>query len=518
MSEPRLRPIRRALISVSDKAGLIPFAQALARHKVALVSTGGTAKALADAGFAVEEVAAVTKFPELLDGRLKTLHPAIHGGILAKRGERAHMDAIAKHGIAPIDLVVVNLYPFAATVARGASFDECVENIDIGGPSLVRAAAKNHADVAVVTDPADYDAIVRELDAHQGATTLELRRRLAQRAFARTAAYDAEIAWWLARQSGEEFPEALILAAARKQTLRYGENPHQHAAFYVGDGARKGVATAHQLQGKELSYNNLNDTDAAFELAAEFAEPAVVIVKHGNPCGVAVAGTLRAAWDKALATDPVSAFGGIVAVNRPLDAPTAEAIGALFMEVVIAPTVEDAALAVLKKKTALRVLATGGMPDPVEAGVTLKSVAGGYLLQTRDNGRISENQLKTVSKRAPSRQEIADLIFAFRVCKHVKSNAIVFAKGGATVGVGAGQMSRVDSVRVAAQKGGAAIKGSVVASDAFFPFADGLEAAIAAGATAAIQPGGSVRDAEVIAAADKAGIAMVFTGMRHFRH
>ncbi|MGH6974464.1 MAG: bifunctional phosphoribosylaminoimidazolecarboxamide formyltransferase/IMP cyclohydrolase [Stellaceae bacterium] len=518
MSEPRLRPVRRALISVSDKAGLRPFAQALARHKVALVSTGGTAKALTDAGLAVEEVASVTKFPELLDGRLKTLHPAIHGGILAKRDERAHMDAVAKHGIAPIDLVAVNLYPFAAAVARGAPFEECVENIDIGGPSLIRAAAKNHADVVVVTDAADYDAVVRGLDAHKGATTLALRRSLAQRAFALTAAYDAEIAWWLARQAGDEFPEALILAAARKQTLRYGENPHQHAAFYVGGAARKGVATAHQLQGKELSYNNLNDTDAAFELAAEFAEPAVVIVKHGNPCGVAVGDNLRAAWDKALATDPTSAFGGIVAVNRPLDAPTAEAIGQLFMEVVIAPTVEDAALATLKKKNALRVLATGGMPDPAGAGVTLKSVAGGYLLQTRDGGRVSENQLKTVTKRAPNRQEIADLVFAFRVCKHVKSNAIVFAKGGATVGVGAGQMSRVDSVRVAAQKGGTAIEGSVIASDAFFPFADGFEAAVAAGATAAIQPGGSVRDAEVIAAADKAGIAMVFTGMRHFRH
>ncbi|MDE1904560.1 MAG: bifunctional phosphoribosylaminoimidazolecarboxamide formyltransferase/IMP cyclohydrolase [Alphaproteobacteria bacterium] len=518
MSEPRLRPVRRALISVSDKAGLIPFAQALARHNVTLISTGGTAKALTDAGIAVEDVASVTKFPELLDGRLKTLHPAIHGGILAKRDERTHMDAVAKHGIAPIDLVAVNLYPFAATVARGAPFDECVENIDIGGPSLIRAAAKNHADVVVVTDAADYQTIIRELDAHKGATTLTLRRNLAQRAFARTAAYDAEIAWWLAREAGDEFPEALILAAARKQTLRYGENPHQHAAFYVGGAARKGVATARQLQGKELSYNNLNDTDAAFELAAEFAEPAVVIVKHGNPCGVAVGNNLRAAWEKALATDPTSAFGGIVAVNRPLDASTAEAIGQLFMEVVIAPAVEDAALAALKKKNALRVLAAGGMPDAAEAGITLKSVAGGYLLQTRDGGRVSENQLKTVTKRAPSRQEIADLVFAFRVCKHVKSNAIVFAKGGATVGVGAGQMSRVDSVRVATQKGGGAIKGSVIASDAFFPFADGLETAIAAGATAAIQPGGSVRDAEVIAAADKAGIAMVFTGMRHFRH
>jgi len=518
MSDPRLRPIRRALISVSDKAGLIPFAQALVRHGATLISTGGTARVLADAGLAVEEVAALTKFPEMLDGRVKTLHPAIHGGILAKRGERAHMEAIAKHDIAPIDLVVVNLYPFAATVSQGASFETCVENIDIGGPSLIRAAAKNHEDVVVVTDPADYVEVVRELDAHKGATTLALRRALAQRAFARTAAYDAEIARWFARQSGEEFPEALILAAARKQLLRYGENPHQHAAFYVGGAARKGVATAHQLQGKELSYNNLNDTDVAFELAAEFAEPAVVIVKHANPCGVAIASNLRGAWDKALASDPVSAFGGIVAVNRPLDRMTAEAIAKLFMEVVIAPSVDEAALEVFKKKTALRVLTTGGMPDPSEAGVTLKSLAGGYLLQSRDAGRVSENELKTVTKRAPTRAEISDMIFAFRVCKHVKSNAIVFARDGATVGVGAGQMSRVDSVKIAVQKGGDAVKGSVVASDAFFPFADGLEAAIAAGSTAAIQPGGSVRDAEVIAAADKAGIAMVFTGMRHFRH
>ncbi len=518
MSDPRLRPVQRALLSVSDKAGLIAFAEALVRHGVTLVSTGGTARTLADAGLTVEEVAALTKFPEMLDGRVKTLHPAIHGGILAKRGERAHMDAIARHGIAPIDLVVVNLYPFAETVARGAPFDECVEQIDIGGPSLIRAAAKNHADVAVATDPADYEAIVRELDEHKGATTLALRRDLAQRAFAHTAAYDAEIARWFARGSGEEFPEALILAAARKQILRYGENPHQHAAFYVGAVARKGVATAQQLQGKELSYNNLNDTDAAFELVAEFAEPAVAIVKHANPCGVAIAGNLRAAWDKALACDPTSAFGGIVAVNRPLDAATAEAIATLFVEVVIAPAVDGAALAVLGKKAALRVLAAGGVPDPSEPGVTLKSLAGGYLLQSRDAGRVSENQLKTVTKRAPTRAEIADLIFAFRVCKHVKSNAIVFAKNGATVGVGAGQMSRVDSVRIGAQKGGGMVQGSVVASDAFFPFADGLEAAIAAGATAAIQPGGSVRDAEVIAAADKAGIAMVFTGMRHFRH
>jgi phosphoribosylaminoimidazolecarboxamide formyltransferase / IMP cyclohydrolase len=528
MPDANLRPVKRALISVSDKSGLIPFAQALARHGVTLISTGGTAKALAEAGLKVEEVAAVTQFPEMLDGRVKTLHPAVHGGILAKRGDKSHMDAIAKHGIHPIDLVVVNLYPFAATVAKGAPFDACVENIDIGGPSLIRAAAKNHQDVAVVTDPADYDNVLKEMAAHQGATGLEFRLSLARAAFARTAAYDSAVAQWFAREAGQVFPEALIVAAARKQLLRYGENPHQQAAFYVGGNARPGVATSRQLQGKELSYNNLNDTDAAFELAAEFAEPALVIVKHANPCGVAVAASLREAWDKALACDPVSAFGGIVACNRPLDAATAEAASRLFLEVVIAPEVKPEALEVLKKKTALRVLAAGSMPDPAGSGMTLKSLAGGYLVQNRDAGRVSANELKTVTLRAPSQAEIADMLFAFKVAKHVKSNAIVFAKDGATVGIGAGQMSRVDSVRIAAQKGAdaakaagkaeSALKGSVVASDAFFPFADGLEAAIAAGATSAIQPGGSVRDKEVIAAADKAGISMVFTSMRHFRH
>ena len=518
MPDANLRPVKRALISVSDKSGLIPFAQALARFGVKLISTGGTAKALSEAGLKVEEVSAITQFPEMLDGRVKTLHPAVHGGILAKRGDKSHMDAIAKHGIHPIDLVVVNLYPFAATAARGAPFDECVENIDIGGPSLIRASAKNHADVAVVTDPADYDDVLKEMAAHQGATRLEFRLALARAAFARTAAYDSAVAQWFARQAGEVFPEALIITAARKQKLRYGENPHQQAAFYVGGNARPGVATSRQLQGKELSYNNLNDTDAAFELAAEFSAPALVIVKHANPCGVAVAGSLREAWDKALACDPVSAFGGIVACNRPLDKDTAEAASRLFLEVVIAPAVEPAALEILKKKTALRVLAAGAMPDPAGSGMTLKSLAGGYLVQTRDAGRVSANQLKTVTQRAPSQAEISDMLFAFLVAKHVKSNAIVFAKGGATVGIGAGQMSRVDSVNIAAAKGGEALKGSVVASDAFFPFADGLEAAIAAGATAAIQPGGSVRDKEVISCADKAGIAMVFTGMRHFRH
>ena len=528
MPDANLRPVKRALISVSDKTGLIPFAQALARFGVKLISTGGTSQALSQAGLPVEEVASITQFPEMLDGRVKTLHPAVHGGILAKRHDPAHMSAIAKHGIHPIDLVVVNLYPFAATVAKGASFATCVENIDIGGPSLIRAAAKNHVDVAVATDPADYDLILKEMEATAGSTGLDLRLSLARKAFARTASYDAAVAQWFQREASETFPEILTLAASLKEKLRYGENPHQQAAFYVSGVARPGVATAKQLQGKELSYNNLNDTDAAFELAAEFSEPALVIVKHANPCGVAVARNLREAWDKALACDPVSAFGGIIAMNRPLDAATAEAISKLFAEVVIAPSIEPGALDILKKKTALRILDAGSMPDPNESGMTLKSLAGGYLVQNRDAGRVNANELKTVTQRAPSQAEISDMIFAFAVAKHVKSNAIVFAKDGATVGIGAGQMSRVDSVRIAAQKGADAakaagkseslIKGSVVASDAFFPFADGLEAAIAAGASAAIQPGGSVRDKEVISCADKAGIAMVFTGMRHFRH
>ncbi len=522
------RPIARALLSVSDKSGLIAFAQKLRAQGVALISTGGTAKALAEAGLAVEDVASVTGFPEMLDGRVKTLHPAIHGGILARRDLPAHVDAIAKHGIAPIDLVVVNLYPFAATRARGAGFDECLENIDIGGPALIRAAAKNHDSVTLATDPADYESILAEMAAHQGATTLALRRKLAGLAFARTAAYDSEIAAWFAELDGERFPKTLTLSGTLKEVLRYGENPHQQAAFYLGGAARPGIATAKQLQGKELSFNNLNDTDAAYECVAEFSEPAVAIIKHANPCGVAIGGDLTGAFKKALACDPVSAFGGILAVNRPLDAAIVEAIGKLFLEVIIAPSVTEEAKALLARKQNLRLLDAGALPDPASPGLTIRSLAGGYLAQTRDDGRIGAKDLKLVTKRAPSDAERADLLFAFRVAKHVKSNAIVYAKGGATVGIGAGQMSRVDSSRIAAQKaeeaGRAAglpespAKGSVVASDAYFPFADGLEAAIAAGATAVIQPGGSVRDNEVIAAADKAGIAMVFTGMRHFRH
>jgi phosphoribosylaminoimidazolecarboxamide formyltransferase / IMP cyclohydrolase len=523
-----LRPIKRALISVSDKNGLIDFARALAARGVALISTGGTAKALSEAGLDVPDVASVTGFPEMLDGRVKTLHPAIHGGILARRDMPAHLDAIKAHNIAPIDLVVVNLYPFAQTRARGGDFDECLENIDIGGPALIRAAAKNHDGVAVVTDPSDYAAVLAEMTAHNGATTHALRRKLAGLAFARTGAYDAEVSAWFAELEGEKFPPVVAVAGTLKEKLRYGENPHQAAAFYLNSAKRPGIATATQLQGKELSFNNLNDTDAAYECVAEFDAPAVAIIKHANPCGVATGGDLRDAFGKALACDPVSAFGGIIAVNRPLDAAMVEAIGKLFLEVIIAPDVTAEAKTLLAKKQNLRLLSAGALPDPKATGMTLRSLAGGYLLQTRDDGSIGDSDLKVVTKRAPTDAERQDLLFAFRVAKHVKSNAIVYAKHGGTVGIGAGQMSRVDSSRIAAHKAeesgkAAGLKespaiGSVVASDAFFPFADGLEAAIAAGATAVIQPGGSVRDNEVIAAADKAGIAMVFTGMRHFRH
>ena len=513
-----LIPIRRALISVSDKTGLLPLARALAGRGVEILSTGGSARALREAGIAVTEVAAHTGFPEILDGRVKTLVPQIHGGILGRRDLPQHVAEMAAHGIAPIDLVAVNLYPFEATVAAGADFGDSVEQIDIGGPALIRAAAKNHDFVAVLTEPAQYDELLAELAA-QGGTRRALRRRLAAAAYARTAAYDAAIAAWFAGQQGTTFPQRLTLSGTLRQTLRYGENPHQQAAFYVS-GTRPGVATARQVQGKELSYNNLNDTDAAFECVAEFADPTVVIVKHANPCGVASAATLAQAWEHALRCDPVSAFGGIVALNRLLDEATAEQIAGIFTEVIVAPDASEAAQAVLARKKNLRLLLTGGMPDPAARGLAFRSVAGGLLAQTRDFGRIAASDLRTVTQRAPTPAELADLIFAFRVCKHVRSNAIVHARGGATVGIGAGQMSRVDSARIAAWKAGehAGAQGSVAASDAFFPFPDGLQAVIAAGATAVIQPGGSLRDAEVIAAADAAGIAMVFTGMRHFRH
>jgi len=520
-------PIRRALVSVSDKTGLAELGRFLAVRGIEVLSTGGSAKALEGAGVPVTEVAAYTGFPEIMDGRVKTLQPRIHGGLLAVRGDREHERAMAEHGIQPIDLLVVNLYPFEATVAKGAGFDECIENIDIGGPALIRAAAKNHAFVTVIVDPADYPALIEAMTAGDGATTAELRRRLAAKAYAHTGAYDAAIARWFAGIEGETFPQHLTIAANLRQTMRYGENPHQAAAFYATADARPGVATAKQVQGKELSYNNLADTDAAFELVSEFAPPAVAIIKHANPCGVAIGATLADAWNKALACDPVSAFGGIVALNRRLDAATARGLAALFLEVIIAPEIDDEARAVLASKKNLRVLAAGGLPDPKAGGLTFRSLAGGMLVQQRD-AQTQPAEVKCVTRRTPSNSERIDLEFAFTVCKHVKSNAIVFARDGATVGIGAGQMSRVDSARIAAWKAEDArtaageveprTKGSVVASDAFFPFADGLLACAEAGATAAIQPGGSVRDAEVIEAADARGMAMLFTGLRHFRH
>ncbi|HEV7455542.1 MAG TPA: bifunctional phosphoribosylaminoimidazolecarboxamide formyltransferase/IMP cyclohydrolase [Roseococcus sp.] len=520
-------PIRRALLSVSDKTGIVDFARMLAGMGAEILSTGGTAQAIRAAGIPVKDVSEHTGFPEVLDGRVKTLVPQVHGGLLGRRDLSAHIQQMEQHGLAPIDLLAVNLYPFEATVAKGAEFDDCIENIDIGGPAMIRSAAKNHAHVVVCTEPLHLLRVTEEL-ATQGGTSLALRRELAAAAYARTASYDAAISAWFAGQVGQEFPPRLAFAGQLAQTLRYGENPHQRAGFYLDGTGRPGIATARQAQGKELSYNNLNDTDAAFECVAEFERPAIVIVKHANPCGVAEGADLAAAWDAALRCDPVSAFGGIVAANRVLDAVAAERISAIFTEVVIAPDADEAARAIFARKKNLRLLLTGGLPDPAAPGMVFRSVGGGFLAQSRDAGRVTEGALKVVTKRAPTAQEMKDLLFAFRVCKHVKSNAIIYAKGGATVGIGAGQMSRVDSARIAAWKSAEAARasgsdtplaqGSVVASDAFFPFADGLEAAAAAGATAVIQPGGSMRDNEVIAAADAAGLAMVFTGMRHFRH
>jgi phosphoribosylaminoimidazolecarboxamide formyltransferase / IMP cyclohydrolase len=520
--------IQRALLSVSDKMGLVPFAAALVARGVTLISTGGTARTLTAAGLPVTEVAEVTGFPEMLDGRVKTLHPAIHAGLLARRDRPDDIVTLAERGIAPIDLVACNLYPFAQTVAAGADAVDCIESIDIGGVALIRAAAKNYRAVTVVSDPADYDSVLNEIAAQGGAVGAAMRRMLARKAYALTAAYDAAVVEWMARDAGVLFPETTLLAGRLAQQLRYGENPHQAAAFYLTGSERPGVATARQLQGKELSYNNYGDADAAFELVAEFSSPAVAIVKHANPCGVAIGERLREAWEKALACDPVSAYGGVVALNRCLDAATAEAIGRLFVEVVIAPEAAEEAAVMLARRSALRLLVTGAMPDPAAMGGNFRSVSGGFLLQERDRLSIGRDALHTVTRRPPSEAEITDLLFADKVVKHVKSNAIVFARGGATVGIGAGQMNRVDSVRIAARRaaeiGRAAglpqppTVGSVLASDAYFPFADGVEAAIEAGVTAIIQPGGSIRDEEVIAAADAAGIAMVFTGMRHFRH
>jgi phosphoribosylaminoimidazolecarboxamide formyltransferase/IMP cyclohydrolase len=520
--------IRRALISVSDKGDLARLARGLGDWRVELVSTGGTAAALKAMGLAVLDVSELTGFPEMMDGRLKTLHPKVHGGLLAVRGNAAHERDAAAHGIGAIDLLVVNLYPFEETVAKGAPFEECVENIDIGGPAMIRAAAKNHAGVAVVVEPADYEALLSEMAAQGGATTLAFRKRLAAKAFARTAAYDAAIASWFAETIGEKTPAWRAFAGRLVQELRYGENPHQSAAFYATADRRPGIATARQHQGKELSYNNLNDTDAAFELVAEFDSPAVAIIKHANPCGAALGATVKEAYVKALRCDPVSAFGGIIATNRPIDADAAREMTKIFTEVVIAPEATPEALAVFAEKTNLRLLTTGSLPDPRAPGLGVRSVAGGLLVQSRDIGVVDAGNLRVVTKRRPTPGELGDMRFAFRVAKHVKSNAIVYARGGATVGIGAGQMSRIDSARIAALKAAEAAKaageaepltkGSVVASDAFFPFADALVAAAEAGATAVIQPGGSMRDEEVIAAADERGLAMVFTGMRHFRH
>jgi phosphoribosylaminoimidazolecarboxamide formyltransferase / IMP cyclohydrolase len=526
-----LRRVARALISASDKSGIAEFAGSLAGYGVELISTGGTRKALLEAGLAVVDVSDITGYPEMMDGRVKTLHPAVHGGLLAVRANPAHAEAMRANRIRPIDLLVVTLYPFEETLARGSGFEECIENIDIGGPAMIRAAAKNHGDVAVLVEPGDYALLLDELARHNGMTTLALRRRLAAKAYARTAAYDAAIANWFAGEVEEPAPDYRAIGGRLIEKLRYGENPHQTAAFYRTPEPRFGVATARQVQGRELSYNNINDTDAAYECVAEFdpaRTAACAIIKHANPCGVAEGESLTQAYRKALACDPVSAYGGIVALNRTLDADTARVITEIFTEVIIAPDASEEAIAVVGGRRNLRLLLANGLPDPRASGLTAKTVAGGFLVQSRDNAVVDDMELKPVTKRAPTNAELRDLRFAFRVAKHVKSNTIVYAKESATVGIGAGQMSRIDSARIAARKAqdaaqaaGAsapATKGSVVASDAYFPFADGLLVAIEAGATAVIQPGGSIRDDEVIKAADEHGIAMVLTGTRHFRH
>ena len=526
-----LHLVRRALLSVSDKTGLIELGKALAERGVELLSTGGTARALRDAGLAVKDVSEVTGFPEMMDGRVKTLHPMVHGALLALRDNETHVAAMNEHGIGAIDLLVVNLYPFEATVAKGAGYDECIENIDIGGPAMIRAASKNHAFVNVVVDVEDYDALLAELSANDGQTSYAFRQRLAQTAYARTAAYDTAVSNWMADALAAEAPRRRAFAGELKQTLRYGENSHQQAAFYVDGSGRPGVATAVQHQGKELSYNNINDTDAAFELVAEFDpadSAACAIIKHANPCGVAEGATLLDAYKAAFDCDRTSAFGGIVALNQPLDAETAQEITGIFTEVVIAPGASDEARAIFAAKKNLRLLTTEGLPDVTASGKTVRQVAGGLLVQDKDNGFIGMDDLKVVTKKAPTDEQMRDLLFAWKVAKHVKSNAIVYVKDGATVGVGAGQMSRLDSAMIAAKKAERMADalglpqpltiGSAVASDAFFPFPDGLMEAAEAGATCVIQPGGSMRDDEVIAAADEAGLAMVFTGMRHFRH
>ena len=532
--DPREVKVKRALLSVSDKNGLIEFAQKLADHGVEILSTGGTAKAIKDAGIKVKDVSDHTGFPEMMDGRVKTLHPTVHGGILSRRDNEAHVKAQEDHNIGDIDLVVVNLYPFVETVAKGADYDECIENIDIGGPAMIRSAAKNHEFVAIITDPQDYEVVLKDMEDHDGATTYATRQKLAANAYAMTATYDSNISSWFSKQLTEQqgerdWPRRISFSGTLKQPLRYGENPHQQAALYLVDGSdRPGAALASQIQGKELSYNNINDTDAAFETVAEFDDPAVAIIKHANPCGVAIGENISDAYDRALMCDPVSAFGGIIALNRTLTKDAAEKIIKTFSEVIIAPDAEAGALALLKEKKNIRVLTTGSMPDVSESRKMVTRVAGGLLVQTSDNGIVTMDDLKVVTEREPTEEEFRDMLFAFKVCKHVKSNAIIYAKDGATVGIGAGQMNRLDSSRIAARKALDAAekagleepltKGSVVASDAFFPFADGLIAAAEAGVTAVIQPGGSIRDEEVIAAADERGLAMVYTGMRHFWH
>ncbi|MFD1881923.1 bifunctional phosphoribosylaminoimidazolecarboxamide formyltransferase/IMP cyclohydrolase [Paracoccus pacificus] len=526
----RVKP-SRALLSVSDKTGLIELGRALADAGVEILSTGGSAQALRDAGLAVRDVAEVTGFPEMMDGRVKTLHPMIHGGLLALRDNPDHAQAMRDHGIDGIDLLIVNLYPFEATVAKGADYATAVENIDIGGPAMIRAGAKNHGFVTVITDPATYPDLIAELRGNDGATSLAFRKRMAQAAFAHTAAYDTAVSNWMATATGQSAPPQRSFAGRLAQTLRYGENPHQAAAFYTDGSNRPGVATARQWQGKELSYNNINDTDAAFELVAEFDPaqgPAVAIIKHANPCGVARGDSALEAYRRAYDCDRTSAFGGIVALNTTLDGATAEEIAKIFTEVVIAPDADEDARRVFAAKKNLRLLTTGGLPDAGAAGLAFRQVAGGFLVQGRDNGHVGPADLQLVSARKPSDAELADMLFAWTVAKHVKSNAIVYARDLATVGIGAGQMSRVDSTRIGRRKSEDMAEvlglrepltvGAAVASDAFFPFADGIEALAEAGARAVIQPGGSMRDAEVIAAADRLGLAMVFTGQRHFRH
>ncbi|MCD2182702.1 bifunctional phosphoribosylaminoimidazolecarboxamide formyltransferase/IMP cyclohydrolase [Rhizobium sp. GN54] len=521
--------VKTALLSVSDKSGIVELAEALSKKGIRLLSTGGTHKALSEAGLAVTDVSEVTGFPEIMDGRVKTLHPNVHGGLLAIRDDAEHVEAMTAHGIGAIDLTVINLYPFEEVRAKGGDYPTTVENIDIGGPAMIRASAKNHAYVTIVTDPSDYAALLEELA--DGTTSYAFRQKLAAKAYARTAAYDTAISNWFAEALEIATPAYRTIGGALKEEMRYGENPHQKAAFYVTGENRPGVATATLLQGKQLSYNNINDTDAAFELVAEFLPekgPACAIIKHANPCGVATGPSLKEAYKRALACDPVSAFGGIIALNSRLDGETAEEIVKLFTEVIIAPDADEAARAIIATKPNVRLLVTGALPDPRTPGIAAKTVSGGLLVQSRDNGMVEDLQLKVVTRRAPTAQELEDMKFAFKVAKHVKSNAVVYAKDGQTAGIGAGQMSRVDSARIAALKAEDAAKakglaepltrGSAVASEAFLPFADGLLSAIAAGATAVIQPGGSMRDAEVIAAADEAGVAMVFTGMRHFRH